>query len=199
MSDSKTIDVYNRQVDDYVALTENQLLNTAIASFTALIPPAGRILDLGCGPGNTAAFLQEQGFSVDAVDASREMVRVAETKFGVKAICAEFSDIDSSNEYDGIWANFSLLHAESDEFPQILSALYRALKQKGVFHIGMKRGEGASRDHLGRFYCYYSQEQLETYLQNAGFSMLQVRLGEGRGLAGTVDQWIEVLCEADKV
>ena len=196
MSDSETIEVYNRQVDDYVAMTENLEEEESVAAFVSLVKPAGKLLDLGCGPGNTAAYFQSLKFTVDAVDASAEMLRVAKSQFGVEARCAGFLDIDAEDEYDGVWANFSLLHASVSEFPVILSALYRATKPGGAFHIGMKTGEGAARDGLGRLYTYYSTDELQSALETAGFSVVDVQHGEGKGLAGTVDQWVVILSKA---
>ena len=149
MSDSETIDVYNQQIDEYLALAEDLQEEYALDSFARRVIPNGHILDLGCGPGAASAVLQDQGFSVDAVDASAEMVRVAKSQYKVEARCGEFSDINEESVYDGIWANFSLLHATSDELPEILSSLHRALKLNGYFHIGMKVGEGSvSYTHL---------------------------------------------------
>ena len=37
---------------------------------SGLLPPGGKALDLGCGPGRNAIWLAQQGFAVDAVDLS---------------------------------------------------------------------------------------------------------------------------------
>ena len=62
----------------------------------------------------------------------------------------------------------------------------------------MKLGEGSGRDNLGRYYSYYSQETLVSHLQDAGFSVISMEPGEGRGLAGTIDPWLLVLSSATK-
>ncbi|MCS7051558.1 MAG: class I SAM-dependent methyltransferase, partial [Thermomicrobium sp.] len=41
------------------------------------IPAAGRVLELGCGPGDLAAFLAERGHVVIALDRSAAMARLA--------------------------------------------------------------------------------------------------------------------------
>ena len=103
-----------------------------------------------------------------------------------------FSDIDSENTYDGIWANFSLLHATHSDFPSILKALHRALKPNGLFHLGMKIGEGSKRDKLDRYYSYYSQDELQHYLTEVGFVIEHIELGEDMGLAGEIEPWIAI-------
>ncbi len=198
MSDSETISVYNRQVKEYAELACEMKEQSDLDAFADQVPVGGYILDLGCGPGMASAYLLSQGFSIDAMDASQEMVRVAKSQYGVNARCAEFLDIASVDVYDGIWASFSLLHATPEEFPKILTALYQALKPNGIFHIGMKLGEGSGRDHLGRYYSYYSQQGLQAHLENAGFTVKDIKCGAGRGLAGTVDPYVWILSIADK-
>jgi ubiquinone/menaquinone biosynthesis C-methylase UbiE len=47
------------------------------------LPPApARVADLGCGTGTLALLLAEEGYVVDGVDFSREMVRLARAKAG---------------------------------------------------------------------------------------------------------------------
>lgn len=46
---------------------------------------ARTILDLGCGTGNDAARLAAAGYSVTAVDLSREAIRRAEARYGARA------------------------------------------------------------------------------------------------------------------
>ncbi|MGW0824117.1 class I SAM-dependent methyltransferase [Streptomyces sp. NPDC002845] len=45
-----------------------------------LIPPSGRALDLGCGPGRNALYLASLGFEVDAVDLSPTAIAWAEER-----------------------------------------------------------------------------------------------------------------------
>jgi SAM-dependent methyltransferase len=134
--------------------------------------------------------MRNNGFEIDAVDASAEMVKLANETHNIGARQATFDDIHEANAYDGIWANFSLLHASAQDFPRHLSALYRALRPGGSFHIGMKLGAGSKRDHLGRFYSFYSQPELTEFLTIAGFVVDDASTGEETGLAGTVEPWI---------
>ncbi|WP_457649784.1 class I SAM-dependent methyltransferase [Profundibacter sp.] len=196
MTDPTTIAVYNAKFDDYVALENGERRNPSLDRFVEMLPKGAHVLDLGCGPGNTAAFLQKAGFTVDAVDASVGMVKVAAEKYGIPVRHATFDDISAQAQYDGIWANFSLLHAPKSKMPTHLAALHMALKPDGVFHIGMKLGTGEHRDKLDRFYAYYSQTELEGLLTDAGFHTLSATFGNGTGLDGSRSDWIVITAHA---
>lgn len=81
---------------------DHGLLDTEVrAAWLALLlqhlpaPPA-RILDLGCGTGTLTVLLAEQGYRVDGIDFSPEMIRLAEIKVaglvGVTLILADAGD-----------------------------------------------------------------------------------------------------------
>jgi trans-aconitate methyltransferase len=193
MVDDTTIAVYNAKVDDYRRMVVDQNESESLNRFMALLPSKAHLLDLGCGPGNSTALLQKHHFTVDAVDASEQMVAVAKEQFNVNARVGTFDDIQQVNEYSGVWANFSLLHASATEFPHILSALFTALKPGGVLHLGMKTGQGVHRDALGRLYTFYTEEELKQHVQTAGFTLHSSISGEERGLAGTLDPYMTLL------
>lgn len=99
--------------------------------------------------------MRERGLRVDPVDASDEMVSLANSTYDIGARKATFEDIEAENAYDGIWADFSLLHVPGSDFRMIVTVLHCLLKTDGLFHLGMKTGSGAGRDRLGRFHTYY--------------------------------------------
>jgi trans-aconitate methyltransferase len=191
MADKTTIDVYNTRAQDYAE--RNRDYNSTDPRLTQFITSvgAGHVLDLGCGPGLSARVMQSHGLQVDAVDASQGMVDLA-TQAGVTARCATFDEISGTDIYDGIWANFSLLHAPRADFPRHLGALHQALKPGGAFMIGMKLGEGEARDTLERLYTYYSHKDLNTHLEDAGFTVENHRLGSGPGLDGSIADWVSI-------
>jgi SAM-dependent methyltransferase len=193
MSDPATIGIYDSRAADYAALNDDyNVSDPRLAAFIAACPVGGRVLDLGCGPGAAAAEMARAGLRVEALDASAAMVAMAARHAGVSARQATFDDIDGCAAYDGIWANFSLLHAPRATLPRHLSALHRALKPGGVFFIGMKLGRGEARDRLGRFYTYVTAEDLNRLLTDAGFTIDDRRFGSGPGLDGSISDWISV-------
>ncbi|MGI9477697.1 MAG: methyltransferase domain-containing protein [Hyphomicrobiaceae bacterium] len=194
MTDPRTIAAYDRCVEAYADMIGDAPPHPTLVAFAARLAPGGHVLDLGCGPAHDAAYLRERGCQIDPVDASPEMVTLANTTFAIGARQASFDDIQTLSRYDAIWANFSLLHAPADQFPGILQRLHRALKPGGIFHIAMKLGDGASRDKFDRLYTYYSQAALQRHLSDAGFTIIETTLGEDLGLAGDVEPWIALVC-----
>ncbi|MEE2774113.1 MAG: class I SAM-dependent methyltransferase [Pseudomonadota bacterium] len=189
MFDKETVSVYNKKIKDYVKLVD-RAPGSALRDFVKKIELNGLVLDLGCGPGNASDYMTSQGLRVDATDASHEMINLARKKYGLLARVMAFSDLSEENRYDGVWANFSLLHAAKVDFGIHLKAINKALKSGGYFCLGMKLGTGEKRDRLGRFYAYYSRSELIDALQDGGFALKSEYMGEEKGLVGSVEPWI---------
>ena len=68
--------------------------------------------------------------------------------------------------------------------------MHNALKPAGLLFLGMKTGEGLSRDDLGRRYTYYSQARLTELLAAARFEVIDTQTGEAMGLAGNIDPFV---------
>jgi len=196
MSDARTIGIYDSQADEYGEMTREMGEFRELQAFAAALPAGGRVLDLGCGPGFYAAWLAEQGFIVDATDAAEAMVGMADAQPGVTAWQAQFIDLEAEAAYDGVWANFSLLHAPKADMPGHMARVRRALKPGGLFHIGMKLGEGEGPDKIGRFYAYYAEAELEDLLNAAGFAITARAKGRGKGMDGSYADYITIQSRA---
>ncbi|MGR3621893.1 class I SAM-dependent DNA methyltransferase [Pseudophaeobacter sp.] len=193
MSDAETLRIYDTNAADYAKKNQDELSsNQRLLDFITACRPGGRVLDLGCGPGTSAAVMAKAGLKPDATDASTEMVALAKAHAGVNALQASFEEITGDDLYEGIWASFSLLHAPRSAMPGHLAAIKRALRPGGVFYIGLKMGKGEARDALGRLYTYYEEDELKDLLKTAGFTVLDCTFGESEGLDGVVAPWISV-------
>ncbi len=183
-----TVNFYNSSADEY-----QRKLGTAdtpcLKEFADFLKPGQRVLDFGCGPGHCAAYFSSKGLSVDATDASAEMVKLAIAK-GVSAQVARFDETPTDVLYDAIWANFSLLHARKTEFPRHLNTLRSISKPDAVLHLGMKIGAGDRVDQLGRYYSYYQTDELKDLLSIAGFDVFFTHHGSGPGMAGLDEPWV---------
>ena len=182
--DSETIAAYETRSREYARRRTGRSAEPGFAEFVAGLPAGAHLLDIGCGPGDSAHRFMKAGFTVDALDASPAMVSRAR-ELGVPARQGTFDDIDGQDVYDGIWASYSLLHLPRAEVPGALTRLHRALKPGGRFHLGMRLGQGEARDRLGRLYVYYGEAELIALLEAAGFTPTIRETRRDTGLDGT--------------
>jgi trans-aconitate methyltransferase len=196
MTDIETIRLYNARADDYAQVTATDGPDAALAGFIARLAFGAHVLDLGCGPGVSAGHMAAAGLRAEAWDASAGMVALAAQQPGVAAREADFDALTAAAAYEGIWANFSLLHAPREEMPRHLAAIRRALVPGGLFHVAVKEGQGSARDTLGRLYTYYTEAELSELLQTAGLTPGEFTRGEDMGLDGVMARWISVTAHA---
>ena len=195
MSDAQTIAAYNNEADRYAELAKTDQAQEGLTSFLELVPIGGLVLDLGCGPGHTAAEMVRRGYRVEALDASAEMARLAKELHGLDVQICDFASFNAVGRFDGVWASFSLLHADRKDFPVCLTNINRSLKSDGALFLGMKLGTGDERDKLGRHYTYYTESELIGFLADAGFEPQTITHGQGLGLAGHVEPWITIVAK----
>lgn len=192
--DPQTIAIYDEKTVEYATLTEG--VPHDLVRFHEYLPSSARILDYGCGPGTSAAYLAKQGHIADAFDASEKMVAYAQKHPGVTAWQATFDQFNAQDIYDGIWASFSLLHAAREDIPTFLQNIRSAVKSGGVLYIAMKLGSGRHRDDLQRLYTYVSEAELQSWLSDTGFDWTDHTTSETPGLDGSMSAWIGVFARA---
>lgn len=99
-------------------------------------PRGKRVLDLGCGYGETSVYLALQGARVDAVDISSEMTRRTEElarKYGVEgSVIASVQNAErlsfENGRFDLVYGQDVLHHTKLD---RSLAEIYRILKKGG--------------------------------------------------------------------
>jgi SAM-dependent methyltransferase len=191
-ADAATLAVYAAHGLAYADRIRADAPDAALSAFMALLPAGASVLDLGCGPGQDSAFLTAAGFRPDPVDASAEMVALARSRHGLDARLGDFDGLTAEDAYDGIWANFSLLHAARADLPRHLGACVRALRPGGLLHVAMKTGRGERRDGFGRFYAYITADELRGLVEAAGAQVVHVEEGAGSGLSDSIEPFVVI-------
>jgi 2-polyprenyl-3-methyl-5-hydroxy-6-metoxy-1,4-benzoquinol methylase len=108
-----------------------------IADIAGRLTPASRVLEIGAGTGTTAVRLAPHAGSIDALDISAEMIRIARERAadaGVTNITFHHGALEDAGltpGYDMALA-MSLLHLLPDR-PATLAHLHGLLKPGGVF------------------------------------------------------------------
>ena len=195
MADKQTVTIYNQNIATYKKMVNKLPDIKPLNAFIDALQAGAYVLDWGSGPGYLAAEMRARGLRPLCVDASREMVEAARNDYQLDAKQAEFSHLNENQIYDGIWANFSLLHVDRAAFFSHISAAAAALVPSGVFYVSVKLGKGQERDDLGRLYSYYGEDELEEILGQSGFEIAEIFTGKSKGMAGKLEKWIGILAK----
>ena len=143
----------------------------------------GIICDIGCGPGQIARYLADQGAQACGIDLSPGMIAEARRlnpgisfQVGNMLALTEVAD----NAFGGITAFYSVIHVPREQHSQLFQEFMRVLKPNGVallaFHIGTETrhqdewwGNAVSLD-----FHFFSAAETKASLQTAGFVMDEV-------------------------
>jgi SAM-dependent methyltransferase len=129
--DDDTLQFYRRNAEAYAGWAKAP--STRLAGFLGMLPPAGSILELGCGAGNHSAEMLSRGFQMRITDGSPEMAEIAARRLNHPVEAMLFHELDECEAYDGVWASACLLHVPRDQLGGILGRIHRALKPDGLF------------------------------------------------------------------
>ena len=167
-----TVAFYEANAGGFAADTRDLDMSALYDRFLSRVPPAGRILDAGCGSGRDAFAFAELGYSVLAIDASLELARLAREYVAGRAKVQRmrFEEIGWTDEFDGIWACASLLHVPLADFPTIVGRLAAALRSGGVCYMSFKYGEGECVNG-GRHFTNHTEDFLRAVLTGTAFAL----------------------------
>ena len=190
--DQTTLDFYDRRAREYVARGTGGA-SRWLAGFMRALPPGARVLELGCGGGRDAEALIANGFDVDPTDGSAAMAAIAAERLGRPVRVMRFDALSEIAEYDGIWANASLLHVPRDALGDVLARVFGALKPDGLHFASYKADGIAGRDSLGRYYNHPDRQALiELYHRAAPWDLVSLQEGEGAGYDDVSHPWLAI-------
>lgn len=133
-------DAYSRHFLD--ELDRKPFDREVLLRFAELVGEEGTVLDLGCGPGHTTAFLSNLGLTTTGVDLSPRMIERAIESFPQS--CFEVGDFFSLSQrpssVGGVLAFYCIVHLTAGQLVPAFSEMYRVLKRSGhlliAFHVG---------------------------------------------------------------
>ncbi len=161
--------------------------------FTALLPPGGRVLDLGCGNGLPVACELARRFDVTGVDLSPVQVERARALVpGARFVCADMTALElPAATFAGVAAFYSIINVPVGEQPALLARIAGWLAPGGhvIATVGRDAWEGIERDWRGvpGARMYYSQASVHEYrawFRAAGLAIVEEGREPRRGEPG---------------
>ena len=163
MEYNNTLGYYDNHADEFYKSTVNVQISTMQECFLEKLKKGSYILDFGCGSGRDTKYFLEKGCSVDAIDGSKELCKLASEYTGIEVKNMFFHELVEVDKYDGIWACSSILHLPIDELAKVMRKMVVALKENGIIYTSFKYGIFAG-ERNGRFFTDMTEETFAEFL-----------------------------------
>ena len=154
MSESadRIIDLYQRRAREWAEARGTTLFERPwLDRFTALLPPGGRVLDIGCGSGEPIArHLIEQQFAVTGVDSAPAMIAICAARLpSATWQVADMRELALGRHFDGLlaWDSFFHLRPENQRAMFPIFGAHAAPNAALMFTSGTSLGEAIGTFH----------------------------------------------------
>ncbi|HET8913545.1 MAG TPA: methyltransferase domain-containing protein [Ktedonobacteraceae bacterium] len=175
---------YDQVAEEYASHFTEELghkpLDRALLNrFAEEVRGAGRVYDLGCGPGHIARYLSDHGLSVAGIDLSSQMIEAARRlNPGIEFRQGNIASLPVEDEsLAGMVAFYSLIHFQEPQLFSVFQELFRVLQPNGLLFLSFHEGQEVRHleDFLGKsvslnFY-FFERANMERYLKEVGFEI----------------------------
>ena len=189
---SNNIDYYNEHAKEFYEGSVAADMSEWRNRFINHLPSGGRILDAGCGSGRDSKAFIMNGFSVVAIDASKEMCRMASEFLGQEVWQMKFDELSFEDELDGIWACASLLHVSYDEMHSVMERLKKGLRDNGILYASFKYGDVETAKGE-RTFSNYTEDSLKELMEAEGFEVLEQGISTDVRPGREEEKWVNVI------
>ncbi len=191
MTDSvqkETADGYDKVAANYAKQYQHELDYKAfdrkmLQLLTEKVADNGQICDMGCGPGQIAAYLHSIGADACGIDLSEQMV-IEAGKLNPEIPFQQGNMLKlekvADNSFAGIAAFYCIIHIPYDRVVDALKELRRVLKPGGhlllTFHIGdeVRHLDTWFEHPVNVDFRFFEVEHMKDYLQSAGFTLAEI-------------------------
>jgi len=158
-------------------LAHKPLDRELLSRFASEVRGRGEVYDLGCGPGQTTAFLHGCGVSVRGLDLSANLLREArqrhpDVEFEAGVLLAlQLADASLA----GVVAFYAIVHLSPAGLRRALEEMHRVLRPGGRLLLAFHAGEGSIHldEFLGRSvsldFVFFNPQGVTEELVRAGF------------------------------
>ena len=150
--------------------------------FSERIADSGRVCEVGCGPGEVAAYLSGIGVDVYGIDISEEMIRVASRL--TPTVHFEPGDMLSmkaeDNSLGGIVGFYAIVNLSKEQIERACAEFYRTLRPSAPILLSFHVGDEILHvsDFLGKpvslDFIFYPVDTIRIILEQAGFHIDEV-------------------------
>jgi SAM-dependent methyltransferase len=177
----------------------------------AVLPPASRVLELGCGPGWDAAAMAQAGHAATAIDFAPNVIAANRERFsGMPNLTFIEGRIDApfpyANErFDAVYAHLTLHYYRDEVTRAIIAEIRRVLSSGGWLMFACKSpqdpawGRGVEIepdlfDLNGKVRHFFSEDYARSLIAD-GFTEIRIESHTGK-LYGQKAGWITVIDKA---
>jgi ubiquinone/menaquinone biosynthesis C-methylase UbiE len=163
-------------------LAHKPLDRKLLERFASEVRGRGQVYDLGCGPGQTTAFLHGCGAQVRGFDLSAELLREARQLH--PDVEFEQGDMLSLSMADaslaGVVAFYAIVHLSPAQLSRALAEMHRVLKPGGQLLLAFHIGEGSVHvdEFLGRpvalDFMMFNPQAVAGELTRSGFATVEI-------------------------
>lgn len=155
----------------------------------------GKILDLGCGSGDTIFLLQELGWDVYGLEIDRKAVSIARERGLLNVKYGGYEKIDNfpNNYFDAIRLYHVIEHLNNPT--RCLRLIYKKLKPRGELIMGTPNIDSLTSRVFKKFWYnldiprhlfLFSPKTLSRMTKEEGFSRINIEFCSAGGLIGSV-------------
>jgi 2-polyprenyl-3-methyl-5-hydroxy-6-metoxy-1,4-benzoquinol methylase len=168
----QTIQSYEGSAREYDKLVDPQRpphIQKALQRLVETLPPGGRVLEVGSGPGRDADVLESLGFAVRRTDATQAFVDLMLER-GKHAELLNVVTDELGGPYDGVLAMGVLIHVDRNQTDAVLRKIHIALRPGGALLAAMRKGEGET---TGDYHTVcWTRERFTERLTAAGLTVI---------------------------
>jgi len=161
---------------------EHKPFDRALLKFFAEQTSAGKVCDMGCGPGQIAAFLHAQGANVFGCDLSPEMVAVARAQNpGIKFRVEDMRALRlPHSSLRGVAAFYTLIHIPREQMVDVLTGIKQTLSPGGLLLASFHLEDENWRDkrltewwgyEVAADFYFFRRDEIEHFFNVAGFDI----------------------------